>query len=86
MPEQMPLKILVVKLSSLGDVIHTLAAVSDAAAVLPGIQIDWVVEEAFQEIPALHPAVSGVFPVAIRRWRRNWWQSRGEIRAARQAC
>ena len=85
MPEQMPLKILVVKLSSLGDVIHTLAAVSDAAAVLPGIQIDWVVEEAFQEIPALHPAVSGVFPVAIRRWRRNWWQSRGEIRAARQA-
>ncbi|MEJ6684840.1 MAG: lipopolysaccharide heptosyltransferase I [SAR86 cluster bacterium] len=85
MPEHRPLKILVVKLSSLGDVIHTLAAVSDAAAALPGIQIDWVVEEAFQEIPNLHPAVSRVIPVAIRRWRRNWWQSRREIRAALRA-
>jgi len=64
----------------LGDVIHTLAAVSDAAAALPGIQIDWVVEEACAEIPALHPAVSRVLPVAIRRWRRNWLQHRGEIK------
>jgi len=80
MPDLLPRKILIVKLSSLGDVIHTLAAVSDAAAARPDIQIDWVVEEAFAEIPALHSAVTEVLPVAIRRWRHHWWQSRDDIK------
>ena len=60
-----------VKLSSLGDVIHTLPALEDAAAALPGLTFDWVVEEAFAEIPAWHGAVERVIPVAIRRWRRR---------------
>lgn len=64
-------RVLVVKTSSLGDVIHTLPAVSDAAAVFPDIQFDWVVEEAFSEVPAWHPRVEKVIPVAIRRWRKN---------------
>ncbi len=38
---------------------------------LPGIQFDWVVEEGFAEIPAWHPAVARVIPVAIRRWREQ---------------
>jgi heptosyltransferase-1 len=63
--------VLVVKLSSLGDVIHTLPALEDAAAALPGLTLDWVVEEAFAEIPAWHGAVERVIPVAIRRWRRR---------------
>jgi heptosyltransferase-1 len=62
---------LVVKMSSLGDVIHTLPALTDAAAALPGIQFDWVVEEAFAEIPAWHRAVDRVIPVALRRWRKR---------------
>ena len=59
-----------VKTSSLGDVVHTLAAVTDAVRKLPGIRFDWVVEEALVEIPNLHPAVDHVIPVAIRCWRK----------------
>lgn len=64
--------ILIVKMSSMGDIIHTLPAVTDAVRANPGLRFDWVVEEAFTEIPALHPAVERVIPVAIRRWRTNW--------------
>jgi heptosyltransferase-1 len=64
-------RVLVVKLSSLGDIIHTLPALSDAAAALPGIRFDWVVEEAFAEVPQWHGAVDTVIPVAIRRWRKR---------------
>jgi len=65
------LKVLLVKTSSLGDVVHTLPALTDAQRALPGIQFDWVVEEGFAEIPAWHPAVAQVIPVAIRRWRKH---------------
>jgi len=61
----------VVKMSSLGDVIHTLPALTDAARALSGIRFDWVVEEAFAEIPGWHPAIDQVIPVAIRRWRKR---------------
>ncbi len=80
------LNVLIVKTSSLGDVIHTLPAVTDAVAALPGIHFDWVVEEAFAEVPGWHPAVERVIPVALRRWRRDWraaW-SGGEIGAFRR--
>jgi heptosyltransferase-1 len=63
-------RVLIVKTSSLGDVVHALPAVSDLARVRPGIRIDWVVEEAFADVPRLHPAVAQVIPVALRRWRR----------------
>jgi len=65
------MRILLVKTSSLGDVIHTLPAVTDAARALPDIRFDWVVEEAFVEIPSWHPAVERVIPVALRRWRKH---------------
>ena len=65
------MKVLVVKTSSMGDVIHTLPALTDAARALPGIRFDWVVEEAFAEIPAWHEAVDRVIPVALRRWRKS---------------
>ncbi len=65
------MRVLVVKLSSLGDVIHTLPALTDAARALPDIRFDWVVEEAFAEIPAWHPAVDRVIPIALRRWRKH---------------
>ena len=62
---------LIVKVSSLGDVIHTLPAVTDAQRARKDIQFDWVVEENFAEVPSWHPAVKNVIPVALRRWRRN---------------
>ena len=79
------MKVLVVKTSSLGDVIHTLPALSDAAKANPGISFDWVVEDSFQDIPRLHPDVDRVIPVSIRRWRKNLWAARAEIRASIKA-
>ena len=83
------MRVLVVKMSSLGDVIHTLPALTDAAGKLPGIRFDWVVEEDFAEIPAWHPAVETVIPVALRRWRKRplrsfrgaeWRRARNSLR------
>lgn len=64
-------RVLLVKTSSLGDVIHCLPAVSDMAACVPDLTLDWVVEEEFAEIPRLHPAVSRAVPVRLRSWRRR---------------
>ncbi len=72
-------RVLLVKTSSLGDVVHNLPVVSDLMAMQPALTIDWVVEEAFAAIPRLHPHVSRVLPVAVRRWRRAPWRS--DVRA-----
>ena len=76
------MRVLIVKTSSMGDVIHTLPALTDALRQIPSIRFDWVVEEGFSQIPTWHQAVDRVIPVAIRRWRKNWF--RGDIRAERQ--
>jgi heptosyltransferase-1 len=65
------MRILLVKTSSLGDVVHNLPVATDLARTFPGATIDWVVEESFAELPSLHPAVRKVFPVAVRRWRKS---------------
>lgn len=76
------MRVLLVKMSSLGDVVHALPGVSDAVAALgTELTFDWVVEEAFAAIPARHTAVAEVIPVAWRRWRRNLGAGRGEMRA-----
>lgn len=68
------MKLLLIKTSSLGDVIHTLPALSDAQRALPDLTVDWVVEESLAEIPPWHPAVSQIIPVALRRWRQRPWR------------
>jgi len=75
--------ILLVKTSSLGDVIHALPAVSDVRSMAADLRVDWAVEEPFAAVPRLHAGVTGVIPVAIRRWRRALWRGRtyGEIAA-----
>lgn len=72
-------QLLLVKMSSLGDVVHAFPAVSDAAAA--GWQIDWVVEEAFADVARSHPDVRHVFPIAWRRWRRNLFTNWRELTA-----
>jgi heptosyltransferase-1 len=64
-------RILLVKTSSLGDIVHNLPVASDIARAFPGAEIDWVVEESMAKLPALHVSVSRAIPVAIRRWRRG---------------
>lgn len=62
--------ILVVKTSSLGDLIHTLPAITDAMRGRPGLRIDWLAETPFAEIPRWHPAVDHVICSDLRRWSR----------------
>jgi heptosyltransferase-1 len=81
------MRILLVKTTSMGDVIHNLPVASDIRRALPQAEIDWVVEEGFTEIPHLHPAVTRVIPVAVRRWRKSPLSSStwSEIAAYRRA-
>lgn len=71
--------VLLVKLSSLGDVVHTLPAVEDAAR--HGVTFDWVVEEDFAAVPAMHRGVRRVIRVALRRWRRPGERHLREVRS-----
>ena len=77
------MRVLIVKTSSMGDVLHTLPALTDAQQAIPGIKFDWVVEEGFAQIPSWHAAVERVIPVAIRRWRKAWFSA--PIKAERKA-
>ena len=80
------MRVLIVKTSSLGDVIHTLPALTDAGRAIPGIQFDWLVEENFAEIPSWHPLVDRVIPVALRRWRKSIFskETRDQFRVFRK--
>jgi heptosyltransferase-1 len=64
-------RILFVKLSSLGDVIHHLPAATDLHAHRPEARIGWAVEEAYADLVRLHPAVDEVIPIGLRRLRRS---------------
>lgn len=77
-------RILLVKTSSLGDVIHNLPVATDIRAHIPGAEIDWIAEEAFAAVPAMHPGVTRVLPVALRRWRKalaspHTWREMGRF-------
>lgn len=79
------MRILLVKTSSLGDVIHNLPVATDLARQFPGAEVDWCVEESFADIPRLSPAVRNIVPVAVRRWRKallksDTWCEIGELR------
>lgn len=79
------MRILLIKTSSLGDVVHNLPVVTDLCSQFPGASIDWVVEEAFADIPRLHPGVDQIIPVAVRRWRQSplspqTWREVGSLR------
>lgn len=82
------MRVLLVKTSSMGDLIHTFPALTDAGNAIPGVTFDWVVEESFATIPTWHPLVGKVIPVALRRWRKGifsresregWKQLRKEL-------
>lgn len=82
--------VLLVKTSSLGDVVHNLPVVTDLRRQFPQAAVDWVVEEAFADIPRLHSGVRRVVPVGLRRWRGNLWSrttwgEMGRFRRALQA-
>jgi len=79
------MRILLVKTSSLGDVVHNLPVVGDIRRNFPDASIDWTVDDSFAEIPRMHPGVDEVVSVAPRRWRRSLlngatWRDIGALR------
>jgi heptosyltransferase-1 len=79
-------RVLVVRPSSLGDIVHALALLGDLATHRPGTVVDWVAEESFVPLVRLHPGVHRVIPVALRRWRtaplaRRTWREIAAFRA-----
>jgi len=64
-------RVLLIKSSSLGDVIHCLPAVSDLSRQIPNLSLDWVIEDSLAEVARLHPAVTRAIPVRLRYWRRH---------------
>jgi heptosyltransferase-1 len=79
-------RLLIIKTTSLGDVIHNLPVINDIRTHHPDMTIDWVVEESFADIPRLHPGVDNVMTVAMRRWRKQPFaaQTWREIAALKQ--
>jgi len=79
-------RFLIVKTSSMGDVVHAAPLAGDLARRFPSASIDWLVEEGFAAIPRMHRSVERVITVAVRRWRRAplsaaTWR---EVRAAKE--
>lgn len=77
--------LLIVKTSSMGDVIQYLPAVTDLRTHFPHLEIDWAVEAPFAPLARLHPAVRQVIPIALRTWRkrlgaRQTWRDFGALR------
>jgi heptosyltransferase-1 len=65
------MRILLIKLTSLGDLIHALPAINDAYAADPNIEFDWVIDQGFSEVATWHPAVKRIFTTSHRNWRKN---------------
>ncbi len=68
------MKILVVRLSSLGDILHLFPAISDLRGCFPDAEIHWLVEPAFAEMAGWHQAVNKVIAVPLRRHKKSWWK------------
>ena len=65
-------KILILKFSALGDVVHTLPFAATLRKSLPDSHISWMVEERFQDILQGNPDIDEVIPLRTKVWRKNW--------------
>lgn len=82
-------KHLIIKTSSLGDIVHMLPALTDASRMISSFSADWVAEQGFAEVPAWHPNIRRVIPCRIRHWRKNLfrqqtWQEMAAFRTLLQ--
>jgi heptosyltransferase-1 len=68
------MKILVVRLSSLGDILHLFPAISDLRLHFPDATIHWLVEPGFAEVVSWHEAVDRVITVPLRAHKKVWWK------------
>ncbi len=68
------MKVLIVRLSSLGDILHLFPAVSDLRGCFPDAEIHWLVEPAFAEMAGWHSDVNKVIAVPLRSYKKRWWK------------
>lgn len=66
------MNVLIIKISSMGDIIHTLPAITDASKAIPNIFFDWIIEETFAEIPTWHSSIYQVIPIKLRSLKEKW--------------
>ena len=66
------MKLLLLRLSSMGDVLHTLPALTDLQRARPDLRLHWLVEPAFAPIALLHPGVARVIPFSLRNYKKQW--------------
>lgn len=80
-------KILVIKSSSMGDIVHALPVAYDIKKHFPDCELSWVVEESFTDIPKLSPYIDKLVVTAFRRWRKHIFSSsvRSEVLGVRRA-
>ena len=69
------MRVLIIKLTSMGDLMHALPALTDAAKQIPNIEFDWVVDENFSEVPLWHPKVKSVLTTNHRSWKKNFFST-----------
>jgi lipopolysaccharide heptosyltransferase I len=77
-------RVLVLRLSALGDVIHTIPAVVALRDANPDARISWIVEAPYRELVEIVAGVEAI-PVRMKKWGRSLLASRGEIREALRA-
>jgi heptosyltransferase I len=80
------MRVLIIKTSSMGDVVHALPVVHDMRRAFPNLQIEWLVEASYAALPRMHPGVNRVLPFNWRRWRRklldaDTWRAMRALRA-----
>lgn len=75
------MKILIVKLSSIGDVVHTLPALGVLRRAYPDAEIDWIVEEAASTLLKGHPMIDELIVVRRRGWKKDFFGSRRVARS-----
>jgi heptosyltransferase I len=66
------MKVLLVKTSSMGDLIHTFPAVTDFFKHVPEATLDWLVDTSFKEIPAWHGHIRNTLTIPLRKLKKVW--------------
>lgn len=65
------MKILIIRLSAIGDIFHTFTILPDIRKVFKDVQIDWLVDESFVEVAKLSPLIDNVIPIPLKKWKKS---------------
>lgn len=65
------LRILIIRLSSIGDIFHTFTILPDIKKIFPNATIDWLVDDGFKGVAALSPLIDTVIPIPLRKWKKS---------------